>query len=114
MIHRFVEPREHLQIRSYYEPAPLEIKAPSVLPQPPVWVKSTMLKNVTHDIAGHGLAWCAWNGNRAKGWTFYCTCGACTPMKRSFEDGLNLIENHWALRAVLDASRESSNGGINA
>ena len=61
----------------------------------------SMLRDVTHDVAGHGLAWCAWNGNPCAGWTFYCPCGYCTPMKRSFEDGLNLLENHWQFRLTL-------------
>jgi hypothetical protein len=94
MSHRFAEPKEDFQVRRYYEV--------NELPQLQRSVDrhgfDSLLKDASHIDAGHGLAWCAWNGNRERGWTFYCACGYCTRMTRSFEDGLDLMEKHWQYR----------------
>jgi hypothetical protein len=95
MARAFVSADEGLQIRRYGADPREE---PGASPARKCQL-GTMLKDVTHDDAGHGLAWCAWNGDRARGWTFYCACGYCTRMTRSFEDGLDLMEKHWQYRA---------------
>lgn len=45
-----------------------------------------------------GMNWCGWNGDRARGWGFYCACGFCTPMRRSFSEGLEMLEQYWEKR----------------
>ena len=56
---------------------------------------------VLKDISGNratgecGMAWLGWNGDRSRGWGFYCACGFCTPMRRSFSEGLDEPEKHW-------------------
>lgn len=42
-----------------------------------------------------GLEHALWNGDRSRGWTFYCACGLCTPMRRSYEEGFDLLEAHY-------------------
>lgn len=55
----------------------------------------------------HGFRRAEWNGDRVKGWTFYCGCGFCTIMRRSYEEGFDLLEQHWQrpLSHALDVYR---------
>ena len=94
---RFVEPKESFQIRRNVH------RDRGVARVAQGFKLGTMLKNVTRIDRGHGLEWCAWNGNRAAGWTFYCACGHCTPMRRSFSEGLDLMEKHSQYRLSVSA-----------
>jgi hypothetical protein len=84
------------QLRSSETPAWLTGEQLRRVPETPAWLKGpAALKHPCRVVDGHAVAWCAWNGDRWRGWAFYCVCGFCTPMRRSFSEGLELIEAHW-------------------
>ena len=53
-----------------------------------------------------------WNGDKARGWTFYCLCGYCTPMKRSFEEASEAWDNHRC--GLVNLHREGGQGRCEA
>lgn len=68
---------------------------------PSLWMNGpAVLKDISGDrlSAVCGVFWCGWNGSPIKGWGFYCACGYCTPMRRSFSEGLDDLEKHWNSR----------------
>jgi hypothetical protein len=115
MTTRFVEPKEDFQIRHADPRIPItraEFEAEFAQSErarlcPWSQAKATLLKNASHDDAGHGLAWCMWNGDRTRGWGFYCTCGFSPRLSRSFEDGLTMMENHWQLARAWQQEQRS-------
>ena len=64
----------------------------------PRWMRGpAVLKDISGDreTGACGVSWCGWNGDRFRGWGFDCACGFCTPLRREFSEGLDLLEAHW-------------------
>jgi hypothetical protein len=89
------QPVEGFAFRSYRQEA---------VASPPVssasWMKGQRMQGraFRSDPPICGLGWCGWNGDRTRGWAFYCGCGFCTPMRRSFSEGIDALEVHWMSR----------------
>jgi hypothetical protein len=58
------------------------------------WMGSNVLQNLG-PADRCGLRWSGWSGDRDRGWGFYCYCGFCTPMRRSYSEVMDLLERHW-------------------
>jgi hypothetical protein len=98
------QPAEELQLRSRREPemSPwLALLRAQAQPKSVTWMKGpAVLKDLSgdHTLGICGVSWCGWNGDRTRGWGFYCACGFCTPMRRSFSEGIDALEVHWMSR----------------
>jgi hypothetical protein len=88
-------PAEQFAMRSYREAAPV----PAPVSGRPRWARPHFTKLADQDAVCCKISMLAWNGDRARGWTTYCACGYCAPMRRSFSDVMELLEDHWQTRS---------------